>query len=184
MNGDSELHAGTSGGRASKARSWILVAFSRLVLGKRYEDVGVGEISRRAGVGRSTFYEHFRDKDEVLRRSLEPVLTPLADAAVGAGDSGRVRWVVEHVATNRVRAAGMLEGPARLEVERALAELIEERLVRSAAAMEPGERRLRAAMLAGSRIAALRSWLREGGRGNSSAVVTGLMMEAGGTLER
>jgi AcrR family transcriptional regulator len=37
-----------------------------LILEKKYEDITVQEILDRADVGRSTFYMHFQDKDELL----------------------------------------------------------------------------------------------------------------------
>ena len=41
-----------------------------LVLEKKYESITVQEILDRADVGRSTFYTHFQDKDELLRDGL------------------------------------------------------------------------------------------------------------------
>ncbi|HEY7487334.1 MAG TPA: helix-turn-helix domain-containing protein [Streptosporangiaceae bacterium] len=55
-----------------------------------YQDVGIGEIVRRAGVSRRTFYEHFSSKEECflasyevaareLRRRMEDAVDPTAD---------------------------------------------------------------------------------------------------------
>lgn len=160
-------------------RSWIVGAFNRLVLGRRYETLSVGEVSRRAGVGRSTFYEHFRDKDEVLRHALGPVLAPLANAAVGAGDPGRVQSVLDHVAENAARSMGVLDGPARAQVEQALAELIFTRLADADPGAEAPTRGLESARLAGSHVAVIRAWLRDGRGACPSARVAMLLVEAG-----
>ena len=45
-------------------------ALMSLVLEKKYEAITVREILDRADVGRSTFYTHFQDKDELLRDGL------------------------------------------------------------------------------------------------------------------
>lgn len=131
------------------------------MLGRRYESLSVGEVTRRAGVGRSTFYEHFRDKDDVLRQALAGVLTPLADAAVGRGDPDRVRAVLVHIAENRDRAVAMLGGPTRAQVEQALADLILARIAPDAAVPAHATQRLEARRRAGAHIAVLRAWLDE-----------------------
>src|SRR5258708_992775 len=41
-------------------------ALMSLILEKKYESITVQEILDRADVGRSTFYMHFQDKDELL----------------------------------------------------------------------------------------------------------------------
>src|SRR5215469_11973166 len=41
------------------------------ILEKKYEDITVQEILDRADVGRSTFYMHFRDKDQLLVRGFQ-----------------------------------------------------------------------------------------------------------------
>lgn len=164
--------------RSSRTRSWIVAAFNRLVLGRRYDSLSVGDVSRRAGVGRSTFYEHFRDKDDVLRQALEPVFVHLADAAVGAGDVHRVRWVLDHIAENRARAKAMLDGPARGQIERALTELILARLAKPPSGDDGAMRGLNAARLAGSQVAVLRAWLEEGAAVCPSSRVAAMMVAA------
>lgn len=164
--------------RPSRTRSWIVTAFNRLVLGRRYDLLSVGDVSRRAGVGRSTFYEHFRGKDDVLREALGPIFVHLADAAVGAGDVHRVRWVLDHIAENRARAKAMLEGPARVQIEQALAELILVRLAKAQAGDDGAMRGLNAARLAGSQIAVLRAWLAESDAACPSSRVAAMLVEA------
>lgn len=147
--------------RPALTRAWIIASFNRLVLGRRYESLSVGEVTRRAGVGRSTFYEHFRDKDDVLRQALEVVLAPLADAAIGRGNTSRVLAVLNHVAENRERSIAMLDGPARAQVEQALAQLILARLNEGTPQAQSTTHRLNASRLAGSHVAVLQTWLKE-----------------------
>jgi AcrR family transcriptional regulator len=63
-----------------------------LMVERGYEALTVQDILDRAGVGRATFYEHFRGKDDLLRRSLEPLREHLREewklAAQGAKEAG------------------------------------------------------------------------------------------------
>jgi AcrR family transcriptional regulator len=166
--------------RPAMTRAWIIAAFNRLVLGRRYESVSVGEVTRRAGVGRSTFYEHFRDKDDVLRQALAVVLTPLADAAVGRGDPCRVHAVLNHIGENRDRTLAMLDGPARAQIEQALADLVLARLSPDAAVPADATQRLESRRLAGSHLAVLRAWLDEPDRHTLAASVTAMLAHPAG----
>ena len=52
--------------RIQRTRMLLHKALMSLILEKKYESITVQEILDRADVGRSTFYMHFRDKDELL----------------------------------------------------------------------------------------------------------------------
>ena len=52
--------------RVQRTRKLLHKALMSLILEKKYESITVQEILDRADVGRSTFYMHFRDKDELL----------------------------------------------------------------------------------------------------------------------
>lgn len=52
--------------RVQKTQSLLHEALSSLIHEKSYDAIVVKEILARANVGRSTFYTHFRDKDELL----------------------------------------------------------------------------------------------------------------------
>jgi AcrR family transcriptional regulator len=54
------------------------------VLEKKYESITVQEILDRADIGRSTFYTHFRDKDELLVSGFENVRSLLKAAQAAA----------------------------------------------------------------------------------------------------
>lgn len=63
--------------RVHRTRQALYDAVVRLMLERPYEDIAVPDITVEAGVGRSTFYAHFRSKDDLVARSLErlrPVL--------------------------------------------------------------------------------------------------------------
>jgi len=52
--------------RVQRTRRLLHDALISLILEKKYESITVQEILDRADVGRSTFYLHFQDKDELL----------------------------------------------------------------------------------------------------------------------
>jgi AcrR family transcriptional regulator len=61
--------------RVQRTRRLLHKALMSLVLEKKYESITVQEILDRADVGRSTFYLHFRDKDELLFSGFEYLLS-------------------------------------------------------------------------------------------------------------
>ena len=66
--------------RVQKTRKLLHEALISLILEKNYESIVVQEILDRANVGRSTFYTHFRDKDELLIMGFSPLREILHNA--------------------------------------------------------------------------------------------------------
>jgi AcrR family transcriptional regulator len=84
---DDKVHATRAKDRrVQKTRRLLLEALGSLLHEKRFEEIVVQEILDRANVGRSTFYTHFRDKEELLRSAIRDVLH-----ASAAGASSPVR---------------------------------------------------------------------------------------------
>ena len=54
---------------------------------KPYSSIAVKEILDRADIGRSTFYMHFRDKDDLLESSIREVLGPIQAQPRRSGSS-------------------------------------------------------------------------------------------------
>ena len=53
--------------RIAKTRKAIFAAFDALIVRTDYSKISVQNIIDQADIGRSTFYEHFETKDELLR---------------------------------------------------------------------------------------------------------------------
>jgi hypothetical protein len=64
--------------RVQRSRRLLKQALLDLVLEKHYDDITVQDVLERADIGRSTFYSHFRNKDELLMGDL-PSLEWLGD---------------------------------------------------------------------------------------------------------
>ncbi|GII34769.1 TetR/AcrR family transcriptional regulator [Planotetraspora mira] len=67
-------------GRPTSAEAEILAATQRLLInGANFTELGVQQISTEAGVARSTFYSHFRDKIDLLMRLATELMTSSFD---------------------------------------------------------------------------------------------------------
>jgi len=118
--------------RVRKTHQALLEAFSELVQGRRYDEIRVADILADADVGRSTFYEHYRGKDELLVQSMAGIFGVLADAVDEESDPLPLEGILVHFWENRDVARYLFAGPPARDVlpqlARALAERIEERL--------------------------------------------------------
>lgn len=142
--------------RKARTRQAVAGAMTRLIFARRYGDIRTAELIEAAGVGRSTFYEHFRSKDDVLVAIIDPIFTPLADAAAGRGGVVPVQGILAHVWEQRAAARQLFEPPLAAKLQRKLASMIEDRLGRDAG---PAPAALVATGLAASTLATLKSWL-------------------------
>jgi AcrR family transcriptional regulator len=102
--------------RVQKTRKLLHEALLSLLHEKSYDDVVVKEILDRADVGRSTFYMHFRDKDDLLVSGMADMLCAMRPASLSPEPSGSERFVwfslpiFEHIAEQR-RARKLKMGP-------------------------------------------------------------------------
>ena len=75
--------------RISRTRRLMHEALMTLIVEKGYETITVQDILDRADVGRSTFYAHYRDKDELLLSSFELLRTLFEQQQQALFDSRR-----------------------------------------------------------------------------------------------
>lgn len=93
--------------RILKTRQAIQEALFSLMLEKQYSKITIQDIIDRANVGRSTFYSHFTEKDELLISNIEHILKMLNSYIVSfiesTGDKSKVISIIElfeHVKQN------------------------------------------------------------------------------------
>ena len=63
--------------RTQRTRQTLSHALIVLIQEKRYEAITVQDICQRANVGRSTFYAHYQDKDDLLASNFQQVMEGL-----------------------------------------------------------------------------------------------------------
>jgi AcrR family transcriptional regulator len=147
-------------------------ALLTLIVEKPINDVTVQDVLDRAGVGRSTFYLHYRDKDDLLLSQLEHFLETMSTAlSLRRDPSRRVVPVAEMFAHigNQNQLYRTLADSGHLKdffdlAEGYFARGIERRLAESGrlARLPPRELAARAAALSGSLLSLLRWWLDRG----------------------
>jgi AcrR family transcriptional regulator len=114
--------------RVQKTRQALMYSFFGLVLERRYDEIRISDILERAGVGRSTFYEHFSSKDGILASSLAGPFRILADAVAEPDNTAQLVLLLEHFWENRAVARGVFLGAGRRKTTPVLVNLIEQQL--------------------------------------------------------
>lgn len=105
--------------RIRKTHELLREALASLIAEKPYDSIVVKEILDRADVGRSTFYTHFRDKDDLLVSSVHEMVESVQSAALRRSGSWyeRIVWfslpIFEYHYGHRHAAGGALGGRGR-----------------------------------------------------------------------
>lgn len=114
--------------RVRRTQQALLDAFAALVHRQRYDQIQISDILEAADVGRSTFYEHYRGKDDMLLQSMSGIFDLLAAAVAGRGAADRITLLFQHFDEQRVTARAFFLGTDAAavlpRVQRALAERI------------------------------------------------------------
>jgi AcrR family transcriptional regulator len=171
--------------RFLRTRTWIVQAFNELIFKGAYSRLQTDSIIKRAGVGRSTFYEHFRNKDEVLLRSVSWILSTLADAVTDAGNLYRICGVADHILDQKAMAEPLLAGPGGAAITAQLSKLIENRITARNAARGAElvvSVHLVARQVAVAQMALLRGWLEDSSRCSSSDLATAIYRSSRGLV--
>jgi AcrR family transcriptional regulator len=158
--------------RVQRTRDQLGHALITLIVEKPVNDVTVQDVLDRAHVGRSTFYMHYRDKDDLLVSQLEMFLEMMSTSLSVRNDkSNRVAPVTEMFAHigNQNKLYRVLSDSGHLKdffdlAEGYFARGIERRLTESGKLAKVTRRELaaRASALSGSLLSLLRWWLDRG----------------------
>lgn len=157
--------------QAARTQAAIQAAFAELIFTKRYPEIRMTDVARSANVGRSTLYQHYKDKDAILLANMAPVLAGLAKAISGAGASGEIAEILSHIWSHRDRGRVVLFGATGQKLENALASQVSEALSNAAGAFRPALSSVFVAnQVAASVFSILRTWL----AGEASAPIPAL----------
>lgn len=155
--------------RVERTRRSLRDAFFALAREQPLESISVSDIADRAGINRSTYYQHYSDKDTLLADALDAVI----DDALGQTDDPiddtegerifriYLRHVQEHAALYRVLLGEAGSAAIQVRMAHRLETLLlqvfqRESMPISLAALPP---QVAAAALAGSAVATVRAWL-------------------------
>jgi AcrR family transcriptional regulator len=149
--------------RIDRTRQALLIAFRDLLLERGYDRLTVRDVILQANVGRSTFYEHFENIEDLFEQCTTPLLAVLADTLAENHDRKRLQMVVAHFWTNRKVSRVIMAEPTRRLMSRLLAKLIEERLAGRACSPQSNKPvipiALIAAHLADAQLGLIGAWL-------------------------
>lgn len=143
------------------ARQRILTAFTDCLVEQPYDRLSVSGLLRRAGVGRTTFYAQFRDKEALFETSVHGLGADVARAAQAEpGPWAFLRPFLRHVDSHRSIYTGFVgrDSASVLErhMQRLLARLLAEDLARRG---RPPPDALREAALVGALWGLMVAWI-------------------------
>ena len=148
--------------RTGRTRHALMMAFVGEVFSRGYVNVSVEDIVARANVGRSTFYMHYRGKEDLLRESISRPSTILSLLVGGDVAAELLVPQLEHFHEQRARNSEFFRDPIRRVWVKRLAEMMEPRLAklaRHSRAQPHLPQPLIALQLAESQIALIANWL-------------------------
>jgi AcrR family transcriptional regulator len=115
-----ELRLPPSVNAGAGVRARLIHAFSRMLLGRAQGRPSMRAVVNAAGVARSTLYEHFKGRDDLLLEALRHPLGSLADAGAGRPHQAALEALLEHLRERRADTVELLEGPLKGRILRLL----------------------------------------------------------------
>lgn len=163
--------SGTMDRRVRKTREALYSAFAALVAERGYDRLSIQDIIDEADVGRTTFYAHFKTKDDLLRfgfvrlrehLELLPRSTPEDRRAFLAALLGHAK---SHAGLFAALARGGGGGLAEAEFSSIIEDVV-------ASEVGEGERRgTMLGMLSGALVTAIRRWVDAGAKGSGAEII-------------
>ena len=156
--------------RVLRTRDMLGDALIALMHEKSFEEITVGEVLDRAGVGRSTFYVHYRDKNDLFLSDVEDFFEKVSTALKRHGANTKrlapVREFFTHVRERQEFHAALIRSGKVNDVQALgrgfFARSIEERLQAANVEIDPMRRAAQAHALAGSLFSLLAWWIDKG----------------------
>lgn len=104
--------------RIRRTKNLLKQALIELILEKEYEDISVQSIIDRADVGRTSFYAHFRNKEDLLLQNLddlEDIFKPQGDKEHDQNINDFSLMILRHIEENW-KLARLLLGNPKIQV--------------------------------------------------------------------
>lgn len=156
--------------RILRTRDALGDAMMALLHEKSFDQITVQEVLDRAGVGRATFYAHYRDKHDLFLSDIEDFLEHVSGVLKRQNANPRrllpVREFLTHIRDVREFHAALVKSDKLNEVwtlaRGFFARSIEERLQAAGLQLDPAQRSAPAHALAGSFFSLLDWWIDKG----------------------
>jgi AcrR family transcriptional regulator len=145
--------------RIRKTQTALLSAFLTLLLEVGYDKLTIGGVAELANVGRSTFYEHYRIKRDLLKASVSQPLAHFADLANVDATDALLSDILIHFREQNHVARTLLHGPTRPILSAVLAGLLLERLKQRGLKRALISPEIAARQIAEAQIALLEVWV-------------------------
>ncbi len=121
--------------RVVRTRQHLDAAFVELLHRRAYGNIRVSDITRKAGVGRATFYAHYSSKDDLLRSQFNRIVEPMLALKSNDPCPLDATALLAHV-QSMPRIYKALMGPAAGGAPRILRECFEQRVGQSLALVD------------------------------------------------
>jgi len=164
--------------RTERSRNALMSAFVHIVLSEGYEAVTVERVADKANVGRSTFYMHYKGKEDILKQSMTHPSQPLASIVGGDMAPEALLPILKHFQEQRRTNRIFFNWPIRPIWVKCLAEMIEPRVATAARRTRPIlPAPLIALQIAEAQIALVAHWLQGHAAAKPEAVAEALVAE-------
>lgn len=153
--------------RSMRTRRLLVQGLVELMRHQRYHSITVGEIAEKADIGRSTFYAHFTDKDDLLIVGVHHLLASLETEAAEPTRIYPTLGLLRHLGAQadlyrilaKDRGLTVFLSALQDEITKSLTDRITDRITTATPAVAPA---MLAAMVTSMLITAIRTWI-EGG---------------------
>lgn len=141
--------------RAAHTRSVLKQALMNLLEQGDWGEITIVGICRRAGVARSSFYEHYRTKSDLLDEIFADMMANIRPSAGPNGTLATLDWLVDHVAESPDFFAHAMQGGRGDALLPRFRQALIRRLSEELGALNISDARLKASYLVGGSMAYL-----------------------------
>lgn len=146
--------------RTQRTLTALQQAFDALVTSKPYDEITLNEIISKANVGRSTFYQYYKSKDDILAKRLTWPMSVIASAVSTDANIDDITGTLSHFWDKRSYARIVFNGSTLRHIKLVLAEHLCDHLLKAdptASSLIPHD--TYAKMIAEAQMFLVKNWL-------------------------
>jgi AcrR family transcriptional regulator len=130
MSGKSKTEETRLDPRARRTSDALRQTLVELVRDRRYDQIRIADVVRGSGVGRSTFYEHYKGLDHMIVETMSDMLDALSTVVDEEPALVPITHILAHFHENRVFARHLFSAPLTAQVARRIGDGLGERMAR------------------------------------------------------